>query len=248
MLDAHCHIDLYPRPADVADRAAAAGVFTVVVTNLPSAYDRSRPHVAARPRLRLALGLHPLLAAEHSVERDLFRARAATTSFIGEVGLDFSQDGRATAELQVKSFQFVLETIAAVPKFLSIHSRRAEARVLEMLTAAKRSPAVFHWYSGPLGVLRQAVASGHYFSVNPSMLSSPNGQKIIAAIPRDRILTETDGPFVNVAGQPAEPPDVRLVEEGVARQWGVSDTAVRQAVAENFRRLVMPLGKHLGSF
>jgi TatD DNase family protein len=110
----------------------------------------------------------------------------------------------------------------------------------------KRSPAIFHWYSGSIGVLTHAIALGHYFSVNPAMLKSPNGQRIIARIPRNRLLTETDGPFVSVDGQPAEPHHVRLVEEGVAQMWGVSAPEVRRIVAENFRTLVAPLGHGVG--
>jgi TatD DNase family protein len=69
MLDTHCHVDLYKQPSAVADRAERAGVFTILVTNLPSAYERSRPYVAQRRRIRLALGLHPLLADQHARER-----------------------------------------------------------------------------------------------------------------------------------------------------------------------------------
>jgi TatD DNase family protein len=241
MLDAHCHVDLYPEPATVADRAAASGAFTVMVTNLPSAYDRSRPHVESRRRIRLALGLHPLLAAQHGAERDLFQARVATASFIGEVGLDFSPEGKATADVQVQSFEFVLQSIAGLPKFISIHSRRAEAKVVEMLRAAKRTSAVFHWYSGPIGVLRQAISDGHYFSVNSAMLNSDGGRRIISAVPPDRLLTETDGPFVTIAGRPAEPSDIGLVEEGVARIWKVAPSEVRSRVAQNFRSVVSSL-------
>ena len=241
MLDAHCHIDLYPDPAKVADRAAAAGVFTIMVTNLPSAYDRSRPHVASRRRIRLALGLHPLMAEQHRAERDLFKVRAASASFIGEVGLDFSIEGKGTTDLQVESFEFVLRSISGLPRFLSIHSRRAEARVVAMLREAGRSPAVFHWYSGPIGVLRQAIADGHYFSINPAMLNSENARRVIAAIPHDRLLTETDGPFVMVGGRPAEPTDILLVEQGLAQIWDISPAEVRSRVAENFRCLVAPL-------
>jgi TatD DNase family protein len=241
MLDAHCHVDLYPEPAKVADRAAASGVFTIMVTNLPSAYDRSRPHVASRRRIRLALGLHPLMAEHHEAERELFKARAESASFIGEVGLDFSVEGKRTADLQIESFEFVLRVISGLPKFLSIHSRRAEARVLEMLRAAGRSSAVFHWYSGPIGILRQAIADGHSFSINTAMLNSENGRRIIAAIPHDRLLTETDGPFVTIGGRPAEPSDILLVEQGLAQIWDVSPAEVRSRVAENFRSLVAPL-------
>jgi TatD DNase family protein len=94
MLDSHCHLDLYPEPSAVADRAARAGVFTVAVTNLPSAFQTAYLHVAQYRKIRLALGLHPLLAEKHARERELFRGLLPKTS-IGEVGLDFSAQGHA---------------------------------------------------------------------------------------------------------------------------------------------------------
>jgi len=241
MLDSHCHLDLYPEPSAVADRAEAAGVFTIMVTNLPSAYERSRSHVGGRRRVRLALGFHPLLAEQHGSERDKFQKLMRDTSFIGEVGLDFSPEGRATANLQIESFEFVLRTLAHEPKFISIHSRGAEARVIELLRAAHRSPVVLHWYAGPIAVLEHAVSDGHYFSVNPAMIRSKRGQKVIAAIPQNRILTETDGPFVTLGKRPAEPTDIQVVEEGLAQIWKVAPVAARSVVGANFRELIAPL-------
>lgn len=241
MLDCHCHLDLYSAPSAVARRAEAAGAFTIFVTNSPSAYQQSRPHVAYHSHVRLALGLHPLLAKRHFSERGAFEALAHQTSFIGEVGLDFSSEGKPTADIQIESFTFVLRVLAEQPKFVSVHSRRAEVRVLELLRQANRTPVVFHWYSGPLGVLRNAISDGHYFSVNPAMVRSPNGLRIIAAIPRDRLLTETDGPFVTVGNRKAEPADTRLVEDELGRIWNIPSLEVRAVVADNFKRLVAPL-------
>jgi TatD DNase family protein len=241
MLDSHCHLDLYQDPSSVAAHAEAAGVFTIMVTNLPSAYERSRPYVFGRKLIRLALGLHPLMADSHERERQKFELLARETSFIGEVGLDFSSEGISTADIQVESFEFVLRVLANSPKFISIHSRKAEARVLELLKNAKRSPAVFHWYTGPMKTLDEALNAGHYFSINPSMLRSKNGQKIVAAIPRDRILTETDGPFVTVKGVLAEPADVWIVEATLAQLWMVSHDETRRIIADNFFKLIAPL-------
>ncbi|MGH9644927.1 MAG: Qat anti-phage system TatD family nuclease QatD [Terriglobales bacterium] len=245
MLDCHCHVDLYPDPPAVADRAEAAGAFTILVTNLPSAYEKLQPHIHGRRRMRLALGLHPLLAEQHIHEREKFRSLARETSFIGEVGLDFSRDGRPTTEIQLESFVFLLRTLAQQPKFITVHSRRAEKEVLRLLKQEARSPVVFHWYTGPLTTLKDAISDGHYFSINPAMLLGQNGQRIIAGIPRDRILTETDGPFVKIGTRAAEPKDIRLVEDGLARMWGISPVEVRYVVAENFQRIMAPVRRHV---
>jgi TatD DNase family protein len=241
MLDSHCHLDLYPEPPAVAERAAGAGVFTVAVTNLPSAFQAAYLHVAQYRKIRLALGLHPLLAEKHARERELFRCLLPKTSFIGEVGLDFSAEGQATAAEQIESFRFVLQALGETPRFVTVHSRRAESRVLELLRSARRTPVVFHWYTGPLRTLSEAVGDGHYFSVNPAMIISPNGRRIVSALPHDRILTETDGPFVKIRGRVAEPGDVVLVERGLSELWNSSEAEVRAQLDANFRVLITPL-------
>jgi len=102
-------------------------------------------------------------------------------------------------------------------------------------------PVVFHWYSGPLNVLDRAIQKGHYFSVNPAMIQSPNGQRIIHRIPPERLLTETDGPFINIRGRVAEPTDVNLVENYLASIWSTARIEVRARVRQNFFKIVDPV-------
>lgn len=238
MIDTHCHIDLYPRPIEIASGAEDAGVFTIIVTNLPSAFDRAYPHVQGMGNIRLALGLHPLVAERHQAEKERFTELAEKTSYIGEIGLDFSRAGRSTKELQVDSFRFVLQTLRDKPKFLTLHSRQAEAAVLEILEEEKRSPVVFHWYSGSLTVLRRAISQGHFFSINPAMVKSQKGRKIIEAIPPDRILTESDGPFVKVGNRRVVPSDVVLAEQYLATLWQKKTYEVSTMIRKNFFKIV----------
>jgi len=247
MIDTHCHVDLYPRPTDVADAADRAGVLTIIVTNLPSAFEKAYPYVQPFSNVRLALGLHPLVAAQHPAERSRFKSLISKTSYIGEVGLDFSRVGYPTKEIQIESFQFVLETLQGKPKFITLHSRQAESTVIDLLEDADRSPVVFHWYSGTLTVLNRALNQGHYFSVNPAMIVSPNGQKIIANLPPERVLTETDGPFVKINGRAAIPSDVSLVEEYLSTLWNMERHAVKAQIKENFLKLVHPIRIALGA-
>jgi len=242
MIDAHCHIDLYPKPTEVADRANRANVLTVLVTNLPSAFEQSYPHIKQFPNIRLALGLHPLLALQHQAERNSFQRLINKTSYIGEIGLDFSPAGFQTKDIQIDSFKFVLNTINKKPKFITVHSRRAESAVLDLLEEANYPfPAVFHWYSGSLSVLEKVVKKGHYFSINAAMLDSPNGQKIIDRIPPERALTESDGPFVKYKSRIIEPADVSIVERFLAEAWSVSAPQVRSKIRENFMKIISPI-------
>lgn len=242
MIDSHCHIDLYPNPTQIADRANRAKILTVVVTNLPSAFERAYPHIKQFQYLRLALGLHPLVADEHRAERRLFRQLVGKTSYIGEIGLDFSREGYLTKEIQIESFKFVLDTLEGKRKFITLHSRRAEQSILKILDESRyKHPVVFHWYSGNITDLKDVIDCGHYFSINPAMIVSSNGQKIIDLVPPERILTETDGPFVKSFGKNVEPRNVIEVEQYLASLWSTESLKVRMKVRENFLRLVSPL-------
>jgi TatD DNase family protein len=183
-----------------------------------------------------------LAAADHERERQLFRESLSSSSFVGEVGLDFSQEGKATKIEQVKSFRFVAELLATHRKLASLHSRRAESAVLETLSEFSSPPAIFHWYSGPVGVLDQALARGDYFSVNPAMTRSENGRKIIGRIPPERLLTETDGPYVRVGSEAAKPWDVRHVEDFLAGLWSIPHVDIRTRIWNNFQDLLKGVG------
>ena len=243
MIDTHCHMDLYPDPSQVAREALKAGVGTIVVTNLPSAFERAYPFVGNVRGIKLALGLHPLVAEKHADERARFLEQVGRTRYIGEVGLDFSPQGIATKETQIESFRFVLRTIRSTPKFMTVHSRRAESAVLEAFEEeAYTHPVVFHWFSGPMKIIEAALAMGHYFSVNPAMKESPAGRRVIERLPGDRVLLETDGPFVRVGQRAAHPNDVSLVRDHFATVWQVTAKEVEQQLHDNFFRLRNALG------
>jgi len=242
MLDSHCHLDRYPDPQSVATKANDEGVFVVAVTNLPTHFEIGVPHVAKFSRVRLALGLHPLAADFHRTERPHFERLFGKTSFVGEVGLDFSREGKATAAIQMQSFRIVAKLLSTQPKFVTLHSRGAEHDTIAVLREFGVSRAVFHWYSGPLNLIDDALADGHYFSVNPAMTKSAKGRKIIARLPRERLLTETDGPYVKIGGSPAEPGSVAVVQQFLSSAWNVTSIKAGRIVWENFRRLLTDAG------
>ena len=238
MLDSHCHLDRYPDAQSVAAEAARRGVFTVAVTNLPSHFRAGAPHVRRLPRVRLALGLHPLAAAEHEREISDFEACFGSTSFIGEVGLDYSRKGLDSKQRQLRSFRVVARLIGASPKVVSLHSRGAEEDVLSILHRFAVKRAIFHWYSGSLKTLEDIVRAGHLLSINPAMTRSAKGQEIIARIPKTQALSETDGPYVRVAGVPAKPWDAVVVEKHLAGIWGLATYQTRSQLWSNFLDLV----------
>lgn len=223
IIDTHCHFDMMPQPEEYIRRKEASGDIVIGMTNLPSHFLMGVGYVRTCKHIRLALGLHPLLAAEGRGDLPLFKQQIDQTSYIGEIGLDFSREGYATKNAQIEVLRDVLGAIRGKKKLVSVHSRRAERELLELLTEYEIENVIFHWYSGPVTLVPEIVAHGYYFSINEAMTTSKNGQSVISRIPRERILTETDAPY-------NERCDIRRVLQVI----GISE----QDVYGNFKRLL----------
>lgn len=242
LVDFHCHLDLYPdlgRAVAACERRRAA---TLAVTTTPKAFSRNREAAGSSDFVRVALGLHPQLVTERASEIDLFERLLPETRYVGEVGLDAGPRFYRSLELQTTVFRRVLKSCAeAGEKILTLHSVRAAKRVLDLVERELppgRGTVVLHWFTGTASEARRGVELGCYFSVNDRMLASPAGRRIAAAVPSDRLVTETDGPFVERDGQPVEPADVEPAIASLAKIRDVPPDAMKVAVVENFSRLV----------
>lgn len=238
MIDTHCHIDLYDNPMKIAEECEQKKIITIVMTNLPSHYLLGAPYVAKLKFVRLALGMHPLNTTEHKKEWNRFEANIDKTSYIGEIGLDYSREGIKTKDIQIDTFCKILELLKDKKKIISIHSRGAEKEVLQYLVEYNIKNAIFHWYSGSKTVLAKIIEQGHYFSINPAMIRSKNGQNIIKNIPISRILTETDGPFTRVNNRITKPIDVKLVYDYLSSEKGKNASEIESIVETNFYSLI----------
>src|SRR5688572_27935197 len=209
LIDTHCHVDLYPDYAALIEETEAARIYTIAVTNTPSVFRHCLALTEGKQFIRTALGLHPQLVRERHSELALMSDLLRQTKYIGEVGLDFVTQDDEERALQQRVFSKILEECADVGnKVLTIHSRRAATEVVDMIGNSYPGKIVLHWYSGSTSLLEKAISYGFYFSINTSMISSVKGREIIKQIPRDRLLTESDGPFVKASGRPARPSDV----------------------------------------
>lgn len=238
LIDTHCHIDLYPNPHIIAKESEELGIITIGMTLLPSHFEIGFEHVSNYKNVHLALGMHPLHADLHESEFDKFQRCLDRTSYIGEIGLDFSSEGINTIEMQINSFKKILSMLSDKKKIISLHSRKAEKEVLVYLKEYKIKNAIFHWYSGTINIIEDIVKVGYYFSVNPAMINSINGKKIIDAIPKNRLLTESDGPFIYVNNAPIKPMNIIVVLEYLSKLWGESIDKVDRQLNDNFDNLI----------
>ena len=247
LIDTHCHIDQFSSPETVVRECEENELRVVAVTNLPSHFASAADHLRGHPLVSPALGIHPLAANEGIRELAAFKRMAAHVDFIGEIGLDYSKKGEASKGLQERVFDEILRTIATRPRFVSLHSRGAEDAVLEALRRHKIRNAVFHWFTGSIKQLEQILNDGHFVSINPAMLSTANGKKVIVNSPKNSVLIESDGPFARIEGQVAHPKNIIAVYNALATEWNLNFEEVMNAVANNFSRIIeqVSLGKNL---
>ncbi|MGB6945750.1 MAG: Qat anti-phage system TatD family nuclease QatD [Bryobacteraceae bacterium] len=241
-VDFHCHLDLYPDPVAAIADADAAGIYTLTVTTTPRAWPRNLTLTKETQHVRAALGLHPQLVAEYSNEISLWDDHLHETRYVGEVGLDAGPRYFRSLDLQKQIFEHILKQCAkAGGKILTVHSVRASRAVLNIVEAhlpPSRGKVVLHWFTGSRSDARRAADLGCYFSVNAAMLGTENGRALVAEIPSDRLLTETDGPFTQVDGRPARPRDVAEVIERLAGLRSISLNAMADTVVSNLRSLI----------
>jgi TatD DNase family protein len=238
LLDTHCHLDAFPNPSQVLSAAAAAAVPLVAVTNSPDDYRRMSTLLPRAGSARAALGLHPLHAHRLGMGGVLrFSRQAATAPWIGEIGLDFSRAGRDTRDAQLKTFDALLALPQLRDRPVTVHTRGADRIAVQRLVEAGVR-AVLHWYTGPLSVADDALAAGLHFSVNPSMVSSAKGRTLLARLPKDRVLCETDGPYARRSGKPAQPADLPALVEDLAGAWDISTAEAHAQICANQHRVI----------
>lgn len=241
-VDFHAHLDLYPDLAEAIRICDSSKTATLAVTTTPKAFARNKQLAKDSAFVRVALGLHPQLVAERASELSLFTGLLPQTRYVGEVGLDAGPRHYRSFETQKEVFRTILSLCAdAGDKVLSLHSVRCAKQVLDMVESSLppgRGRVVMHWFTGSISDARRAVEMGCYFSINERMFASPKVGAVLKALPTDRLLTETDGPFVERDGVTVQPGDVSKVVDLLASSIGKTPLETKKLLARNLSVLV----------
>jgi TatD DNase family protein len=238
--DTHFHLDLFPRPELLVEKIEASKIYTIAVTNSPIVFFHTKQLAKDCKYVRPSLGLHPELAFERHKEITQFIDLIDQTRYIGEVGLDNQNKSTQDYEMQKSVFEKIVRTCADKrEKILTIHSRKAVKDVNSIIGSSFPGKIILHWYSGGIKDLETALDYGFYFSINYPMTQSNSGQKIIEALPPDRMLIETDGPFVEYMNEPATPLLSNIIVKEVCKIK--SNTEIKMMPEDfqnNFRTLI----------
>lgn len=237
MIDFHTHLDLYTNPVEIAAETNRVNIFTLAVTTSPRAWQATSRYFSHLRNIQVALGLHPEIVSEKAVELSIILDNISSTRFIGEIGLDGSPKHRSTYALQIKIFEEILRNCSKIGgRILSIHSRSAASDVVSLISKySNAGKPVLHWYSGSQTDLNKAIDCDCWFSVGPSMIKSKSGRALVAKMPRNRILPESDGPFATFRNSPIMPWDAISINYELSDIWGTSMLETEQILRSNLR-------------
>src|SRR5438105_106045 len=250
LIDSHCHIDDARFDVDrdaIIARARAAGVEHFVTIGCDLETSRAAVSLAQQhPFIAATVGVHP-----HEVKRveitwyDELRSLARSKGVVayGEIGLDYHYD-HSPREVQRQRFREQVQLARELGLPIVIHTREAQEDTITILKEEKASElgGVFHCFSGDAWLAKDALDLGFYLSFS-GVITFQNAtmlRDIVKTVPLDRILVETDSPYLTPAphrGKRNEPAYVRFVADKIAEVKGEGIEEVEQVTFENTRRI-----------
>ncbi len=248
LTDSHAHLEMreFDRDRDdVVRRAAAAGVKRIVTVGTTLAEcEKAAAVAAAYPSVYAAIGIHP-----HEVKGirkdtyDRLRKIAATGKIVayGEIGLDFFRN-ISPPDIQVTRFGEQLELAKELALPIIIHDREAHKETVAMLRKSGIGRGIIHCFSGDYVMARECLDLGFYISV-PGTVTFPKSERlreIVAKVPLDRLLVETDCPYLTPVphrGKRNEPAYVTHTARKVAEVKKISLEETARVTSDNAARV-----------
>lgn len=256
MIDTHCHINFEGYNDDRAEmlqRARDAGVDTIIIPGVDLSNSAELVQMAnTEAMLYGAVGIHPNDSKDFApgmIEELEKLAGLPKVVAIGEIGLDYHWR-ESPKEKQFEAFEAQLALAAKLELPVIIHNREASEDVMNILEnwakdlpeSLKTRPGVMHSFSAPMAIAERALEAGFYlgFTGPITYKNADQTRHIAARVPMDRLLVETDGPFltpVPYRGKRNEPAYIPIIVERLAGVKTVSAEVIAQATTENAKRL-----------
>lgn len=252
LIDSHCHLDYFSEAerAEVIARAAAAGIGQMVTIGVTLSQSRDAIAIAeAAPNVWACIGIHPNHAADEGPVPTPETIAALTQHpkviGIGESGLDYFYD-KAPRDTQRDNFRAHIRAAQATGLPLAIHARDADADIAAILAEERAGGGDFafllHCFSSTRALAEAAIEMGGYISFS-GILTFPKSHElrdIAASLPLDRLLVETDSPYlapVPFRGKRNEPAHTLHTARVLAGLHGITPEALAAATTANFRKL-----------
>lgn len=235
LIDTHFHLDKYRNHSALYDLMNSKHQYTLCVTCLPGIFLSCKELYPETKYVKFALGVHPneIKDPEKCVHDFDFCFKQA--KYLGEIGLDYS-DTSPSRDAQLYVFRHIIKRQAEANLLATIHVKKAEEDLIDVLGEYPSSKRIIHWFSGNKNQMTCLLNQGCYFSINSSMTQSEAGQNRIEMIPRDRILIESDGPYSKVDGKRYSPEKLVDLYRTVERSLQVNN--LEEIVYRNYFRIL----------
>lgn len=252
IIDSHCHLHMLDLTAYDGDLTAAltaarnngVGHFLSVCTELTD-IPKLTTIVENYPDVSMSIGIHPNETAQQKLTTEeliKFAAHPKVIAF-GETGLDYYRD-TSDKNSQQQSFRQHIQAAKHCHKPLIVHTRQARADTIQILKEEKAETigGVMHCFTEDWDMAKQSLDLNFYISFSGivTFRNAQELQEIAKKVPLDRMLIETDSPFlapIPYRGKPNEPAYVKFVAEHIAQLRGISFEEVAKQTTENFYRL-----------
>lgn len=247
LVDDHCHLDFEQFDKDrdeVISKCKQQGVDAIICNGVGPESNRKVLEIASKYDIvHAALGLYPSEAlkmtdAEIGEVLNGIKGNKSKLVAIGEVGIDFfhiKDADKRRRECQI--FERVVKLANELGLPCVVHSRKAEGKILELLEPAK-VPVVMHFYEANAEQTKIAMRRGYFFSIPTAITSRKSMQKLAKRVPLNRILTETDAPYLcPERGERNDPTYIKRSIAKIAEIKGVSASKVEAQVRKNFKKV-----------
>jgi TatD DNase family protein len=260
LFDIHAHLTdprLAADEAGVLARAASAGVTTIVSNGLhPEDNQRVLDLAARAPIVRPAVGLYPVDAVLPEMEAmgvdyprssnwdpddaiDWVADHVDQAVAVGEIGLDHHWVPEELWAIQEVRFRRLVSIAMEADKPIVVHTRKAERRALEVLAEMGATRVDWHCFSSKVKLGRRIAAHGHWLSIPANARRAENFRALLSTLPRDRVLLETDCPYLGPErDQLNEPANVAVTVALAAELWDEPEERVVDQLEDNFEALM----------
>ena len=238
-VDFHTHLHAYPDHSQVAEEIGEHKIITVAASMDIESYKATKRIAQGSPWVIPTFGIHP-------EKSDTVTSLASLDTYldespiIGEIGLDECWCRQVPLPVQEKVFEYILDHCHRKRKYCVIHTKDAEARVLEMLKSFPDAKPIIHWYDGPADIFRKMLEKGYYTTFGCQVLYSDYIKELLKMTPMEQVLSETDNPDSEkwLGGTDDTPLLIHRVVRDIAAVKGISESACCKTIYGNSRKIL----------
>jgi len=239
-IDIHCHLDLLKNPEAAIKKAIAKKVKLILTAGVDKKTNRASLALAKKhPEVKAALGVYPIDALKLSpkkLEEEFKFIKDQNPAAIGEVGLDYKEPKET--ERQISIFRKFITLAIKLDKPIIVHSRKAEADCIGLLSELKAKKVIMHCFSGNHKLVQKIRDHNWYLSIPANVTTSHHFQKIVEETPLTQLFCETDSPFLHPHKLPDNEP-VNVIEsyKKIAKIKKLSLKEVEKQIEDNYNSL-----------